>query len=372
MKSTANIGGHETNLDFVRALAVLLVVCSHLAWFFGDPHFSFFQPAILGKLGVIIFFVHSGIVNMLSIERQVNKQGERCLFRAFMTRRCFRIYPLSIAVVALIFFAKVPASRLETYGAVTVGQHANVELIPSLLLVQNFLHLDQIVGPLWSLPYEIQIYCLFPIGYLVMRRFRSGKLLLFAWSLLAALDYLVAPHFARHANVGQLITIPDLLFYLILFLPGLYAYKEMQISQRVVGFWALPALLALLASVWCLAYDQTKCVFVTLCLGLALPYVRTCRVAAVNLTCGWVAKYSYGIYLLHFPAIWLAFVRLGRFPRVVQAVAFLTVTLGGSVLAYHALEHPMILIGNKAAAAIGRTKRPERIQAIAAVAGMVP
>ncbi len=62
---------HETNLDFVRAVAVLMVVCSRLVWFFGNVHLSFLQPSVLGKLGVIIFFVHSGIVNMTSIERHV-------------------------------------------------------------------------------------------------------------------------------------------------------------------------------------------------------------------------------------------------------------------------------------------------------------
>jgi peptidoglycan/LPS O-acetylase OafA/YrhL len=361
---------HETNLDFIRALAVLMVVCSHLAWFFGDPHLSFFQPAILGKLGVIIFFVHSGIVNMLSIERQVDKRGTYRLFRAFMTRRCFRIYPLSIAVVSIIFLAKVPAGRLETFGAVTIGQHARLELLPSLLLVQNFLRLDQIVGPLWSLPYEVQIYCLFPILYLALRRFNSAKVLLFAWSLLAAVDYLVAPHFAKHADLGHFVTVPDLLFYFILFLPGLYAYKEMQTSQRVVGFGALPALLALICSIWCLGYDQTRCVFVTFCLGLALPWIKSCNVAALNRVCGWVAKYSYGIYLLHFPAIWLAFIRMGHFPRVIQGIAFLLATLGGSVLAYHALEHPMIVIGNRAAAAISESKNSVRLHRAAAAAGV--
>jgi peptidoglycan/LPS O-acetylase OafA/YrhL len=95
------VPNHETNLDFVRAVAVLMVVGSHLAWFFGNVHLSFFQPALFGKLGVIIFFCHSGIVNMLSIERHVDKHGEHHLFRAFMTRRCFRIYPLSMFVVKI-------------------------------------------------------------------------------------------------------------------------------------------------------------------------------------------------------------------------------------------------------------------------------
>jgi len=168
------VGGHETNLDFVRALAVLMVVGSHLLLFFGNLHIGFLQPSLFGKLGVVIFFVHSGVVNMFSIERHVQKHGEQRLFRAFMTRRCFRIYPLSIFVVLVIFFAKIPVSHIDNF-VTTIGQNATHELAPSLLLVQNFLRFDQILGPLWSLPYEVQIYCLFPMIYLALRRFNSAK-----------------------------------------------------------------------------------------------------------------------------------------------------------------------------------------------------
>ena len=89
MNQNDNVGAHETNLDFIRAVAVLIVVGSHLALFFGNLHIGFLEPSLFGKLGVVIFFVHSGIVNMFSIERHVQKHGEYRLFRAFMIRRCF-------------------------------------------------------------------------------------------------------------------------------------------------------------------------------------------------------------------------------------------------------------------------------------------
>lgn len=367
MNRTKTLGSHETNLDFVRALAVLMVVGSHLAWFFGNLHVSFLQPALFGELGVIIFFVHSGIVNMLSIERHVEKHGEQRLFRAFMTRRCFRIYPLSVFVVSVIFVAKLPVSHINHY-ITTIGQHPSGEFVPSLLLVQNFVRYEQILGPLWSLPYEVQIYCLFPMIYLALRRFNSAKILVFAWALLAAVDHVLAPHIAKHGNLGRVITIPDLLFYFILFLAGLYAYKEMQTSRRVLRFWALPAILAFVSLVWLFSYDDTRCIFISLCLGLSLPHIRNCEIGIVNQVCGWVAKYSYGIYLLHDPAIWLGFVRFGHVPIAARISIFLLTTFGGGALIYHALEHPMILVGNKAAAAISRKKVFVKAQAASAYA----
>jgi peptidoglycan/LPS O-acetylase OafA/YrhL len=368
MNQKDNVSAHETNLDFIRAVAVLIVVASHLALFFGNLHIGFLEPSLIGKFGVVIFFVHSGIVNMFSIERHVQQHGEYRLFRAFMIRRSFRIYPLSIFVVLAIFFTKLPASHIANFIA-TIGQHANAELVPSLLLVQNFVRFDQILGPLWSLPYEVQIYCLFPMIYLILRRFSSTRAILFAWAILAAVDQLIAPRLAKHGYVGSSVVIPDLLFYFLLFLAGLCAYKEMQTSRRLLHFWLLPALLAFMCVAWLLSYDNIKCIFLSLSLGLALPHIQSCEISALKRICGWVAKYSYGIYLLHDPAIWLGFVRLGNLPIMVRFSAFMLATFGGSILIYHALEHPMILIGNKAAVAISRKKIPAKVRVAAAIAG---
>jgi peptidoglycan/LPS O-acetylase OafA/YrhL len=359
------VGTQETNLDFVRALAVLMVVAAHLGWFLGDVHLSFLEPSLLGRLGVVIFFVHSGIVNLLSIERHVYKQGDHRLLRAFMTRRCFRIYPLSIFIVSIIYLTRVPIAHINVWST-TIGNNPRAELLPSLLLVQNFVQFDQIVEPLWSLPYEIQMYCLFPLIYLGLRRFNSARILVFSWALLAAVQHVIAPHIAKHGNLGHIFALPDMLYYFLWFLAGLYAYKEMQTSRRTLPFWALPALLGFLCVLCSLSYDRSKFIFMSLCLGLALPYIKNCEIGTINRVCGWVAKYSYGIYLLHDPAIWLGFVRFSHIPMFARIAIFLLTTFGGSVLLYHALEHPMILIGNKAAAAISR----KRVSVKAAACGV--
>jgi hypothetical protein len=60
---------------------------------------------------------------------------------------------------------------------------------------------------------------------------------------------------------------------------------------------------------------------------------------------------------------------LGNLPIVVRLSAFMLATFGGSILIYHALEHPMILIGNKAAIAISRKTIPAKARAAAVMAG---
>ena len=364
-----HIDGHETNLDFVRAFAVLAVVAAHLGSFFGNLHVSFLEVSLVGRLGVVIFFVHSGIVNLLSIERHVHKHGENGLFRAFMTRRALRIYPLSVLIVALIYLTHIPVAHIENWVA-RPANHSRAELVPSLLLVQNFFQFDQLLDPLWSLPYEIQMYCLFPWIYLALRRFRSTRSVVFAWALLAAVQFVLAPHLANHKNLGGVFAIPDLLFFFLWFLSGIYAYKEMQTSERSLPFWTLPTLIGIACLLCCLSYDRAKFVFIGFCFGLALPYIKSGENLVVNRACAWVAKYSYGIYLLHDPGIWLGFVRFSHLPAVARSIIFLLTTFGGSVLLYHALEHPMILVGNRAASAIAKGKTVLRLQAAAAGGGL--
>jgi len=342
-----------------------MVVGAHLGWFLGDIRCSFFEVSLLGRLGVVIFFVHSGIVNMLSIDRHVQKAGSYALFSSYMTRRCFRIYPLSIVVVSIVFLTKIPVAHISAWSA-TTGNHPQAEFLPSLLLVQNFVQFDQILEPLWSLPYEIQTYCLFPSIYLALRRFKSSSILIFAWAFLATVNHVLGPRLLKHGSIGHILILPDMLYYFLGFLAGLYAYKEMQTSRRVLPFWALPALLGFLCLVCTLSYDRSKFIFISLCLGLALPHIQECELGALNRICGWVAKYSFGIYLLHDPAIWLGFVRCAHLPVVVRATVFLLTTFGGSVILYHAIEYPMIKLGNKVAAAIGKTKVPAMTQAAAA------
>ncbi len=85
-------------------------------------------------------------------------------------------------------------------------------------------------------------------------------MLLFAWALLAAADHVMVPHFLKHTNVGRFVIVPDMLFYFLLFLAGLHAFKEMQTSTRDLRFVVLPALLAMVSFLWLFSHDNTKCI----------------------------------------------------------------------------------------------------------------
>ena len=87
-------------------VAVLLVVQAHLTGFFGVRSYWFFEPSLLGGLGVVLFFVNTSLVLMMSLERQEQLSEGRFLYFVFLIRRAFRIYPLSIVFCMFVYLTE--------------------------------------------------------------------------------------------------------------------------------------------------------------------------------------------------------------------------------------------------------------------------
>ena len=81
------------NLDLLRSVAVLAVLADHVAATRGIAQKHIFLWD-LGSWGVLLFFVHTSFVLMMSLER-LQFAGQQ-LYATFYIRRFFRIYPLSI------------------------------------------------------------------------------------------------------------------------------------------------------------------------------------------------------------------------------------------------------------------------------------
>jgi len=151
----------DPNLDFLRTMAVLFVVASHVAYFFGIVTVATLSVVLIGVFGVLIFFVHTSLVLMFSLERQWNQRGKHGLFPMFMVRRCFRIFPLSIIVLVSIIAFHVPQATLVP-GRFEALNATPWDIVSNLALIQNLARRDSILTVMWSLPYEMQMYLFLP------------------------------------------------------------------------------------------------------------------------------------------------------------------------------------------------------------------
>ena len=203
------------NLDFLRSVAVLLVLVDHLFMAAGLAE-RFPVVYDMGRLGVLMFFVHTSLVLMLSLER--SKEGNSGdFFRGFYTRRAFRIYPLSIACVLLVCVFGVP----QTPGAAPAARSV-FQIIASLLLVQNVAGQVSVISPMWSLPLEVQMYIVLPFLFIFARR-HSAKDLLKVGCAAALIglpfDRALSMHLVR--GLGRL----DILDYAPCFIAGVMSYR---------------------------------------------------------------------------------------------------------------------------------------------------
>lgn len=318
------------NLDVLRSVAVLLVMALHTLLCFGTEKLGGISLRPMGTFGVLLFFVHTSLVLMLSLQRQQRQPRGGGLFVPFMVRRVFRIYPLSVLTVTCIFLFQVPVTNFAWPDIGWGGYMAN------MLLVQNLTGSASIPGVLWSLPYEIQMYLLLPALFLLANRLRSMWPLLVLWAGAA----LVAGLNARHP------VIPDLVKYVPCFLPGIMAFKLGLHRSRLRFHW-WPVFLGMV-TVFFVFFGHIAAGWVAcLAVGLAIPYFQEMPDGLLRKCAHLVAKYSYGIYLVHTSCLWLAFRKCDFLPMAGRMGLFLILVILLPVVLYHAVESPLIEVGRK-------------------------
>jgi peptidoglycan/LPS O-acetylase OafA/YrhL len=339
------------NMDFMRAVAVLLVLFGHLTYFLGLTDWGPLRLIFAGIMGVEIFFVHTCFVLMLSLERQWKSQSAAELFGSFMVRRVFRIYPLSISVICLIAAFRLPMAELRSEQFVAMPLHP-VLVVSNLLLVQS--PRESILGPTWSLPFEMAMYLFLPWLFLLLY---PNKL---CWTLVAGWLFSVLAGLAFLAYLGG--DGNKFLLYVPCFLPGVIAYQLQRTQRR-----HLPAIVwpgVVIGVVLLYLWNQNlapnawiKGWIACLTLGASSPFFAQISAPWLTEPSRLIAKYSYGIYLTHFFCIWLVFDRLHYvLPRTARLPLFVALVVSLPIAFYHFLEEPLIQLGKRAAKRFERGK----------------
>jgi peptidoglycan/LPS O-acetylase OafA/YrhL len=309
------------NLDLLRSIAVGLVVLSHLAanlkWDLRGYSFD-----ALGRIGVAVFFVHTSLVLMMSLKRQ----GGAAV--PFFIRRFFRVYPLAVVIVLFVTLNK------------WLWDQPLEGVLSNLLLIQNLTGQKSTPPPLWSLPYEVQMYLFLPALLALTQAcrplLRTG--LLWAGSVVLALLAWRADAFAY-----------SIIQFVPCFIPGVLAFvlgqRQHYSPALLFAGVVLPASIfvpVLVAQGW----PETQLLWVVCAaLGLVIPLCRPIRVTALAGASKTVATYSYGIYLTHLFAIGVGFYALKGAPAALQWAAFVAVLFILPIAAYRWIEKPGIELG---------------------------
>jgi|SRR5579862_168696 len=324
------------NLDLLRSIAVFNVVVFHLLLFFKKTNLGLLS--FIGTWGVLLFFVHTSLVLMFSLERHEGRMRGVNIFWPFYLRRCFRIFPLSVVVVSAIALFGWPVGHLHL-GQFYAVHLSRGGLMANLLLIQNLTRSESIVAPLWSLPLELGMYLFLPLLFLLARASRTVLPLLGVWAF-AALAAYASIHILHSDEFTLLISVPC-------FMSGVVSYKLAKSARVKLPFIAWPATLAAATFLMLRVPKPSRTWIWCLAVGLALPFFTEMTSIWLRKGCHYIARYSYGIYLTHFICIWFAFVELARLPLAMRWLIFAVTAAAAPVVLYHAVEAPMILLGHK-------------------------
>jgi peptidoglycan/LPS O-acetylase OafA/YrhL len=291
----------------------------------------------IGHAGVLAFFVHTSLVLMYSLER-MTRSVERVTLR-FYVRRFFRIYPLSVFCITLALIFHIPNMTWQTPDVITTGM-----VFSNLLLVQDVFARTSILSPLWSLPYEVQMYLVLPALYFLALRKHSPILLGGLYVFFCGFGILVFIMTHGHLNMAE---------YIPCFICGVLCYSlRDRIPARIPAFFWPPFVLALISGYCLVRETHDKAPYMVgwifcLLLGLAINAFHDSTFKPINFVAEKVALYSYGIYLIHLPILYLVFIVLGIKSHVFGTLLFLAGTMAASIIAYHFIESPLIEVGRK-------------------------
>lgn len=353
-----NSSHESSNLDFMRSMAVLFVFGDHVLIYFQQHHSPYVTRlgllTYIGHWGVLMFFVHTSLVLMFSLERMQCRFPGKPLYLPFLAKRVFRLFPLSVLTVLVVTIFKLPVGQIV--GGRFLPAHLDWGgIILNLLLLQNLKYTPSVIAPLWSLSYEMQMYLVLPPLFLLVRASRRVWPLLLLW----VVAVLVGTHARGLARFG----VPDFIIYLPCFLSGVVAYKLTAAWRPRVPALLWPFALALMTAIFLARPNHwSTWWYCCLLLGAAAPQFREMTGLVARRMCNTIARYSYGIYLLHFICIWLSFQAIRGVPEWTRWIVLLVTTSVFPYVCYHLVEEPMIRVGERVTEAL-RVKLGSRLRA---------
>jgi len=348
-----------SNLDVLRSVAIITVLIDHLIptlhteLGFGTPFILGFT-AHIGQAGVLAFFVHTSIVLMMSLER-LQEQASAITLR-FYLRRAFRIFPLSWVIIAGVLLLGLPSNTWRAPDEISLPV-----ILANVSLIQNIWTKKQVIQPLWSLAYEMQMYLILPILFSLIQKQKGRKLMFVLLIICSAGGYCLAQKTGGRLNMAA---------YLPCFVAGVWSFGLRKVTiPRLSSMLWLPLVIGLvLVYAWLHKTEPEPVywqgwIYCTI-LGALIPLFLNIQSRSLKWICNQIARYSYGMYLLHVPVLYLVFRFLQVADSAVGSVLFFTLTLLGSITVYYLVEEPLIELGRRLSEP--KNRLGDRIRAVVA------
>lgn len=333
------------SLDGIRAFSFLLVFLSHAG----------LGNLLPGGFGVTIFFFLSGylITTLLRLEYNLK---ETISLKQFYLRRAFRILPP--------FYVVLTVATLLTLVGVIPGTLTLPAILSQVFYYNNFYAVFNTfagqapgTGIFWSLAVEEHFYLLFPVAYLLLRRYlpsvkKQTLILVGVCALVLAWRVVLVYGFGTSEERTEFTTDTRLDALLLGCILAIYANPILDKARLDRKWWAyclapigvvgLILSLVLRDQLYRESFRyslQGVCLFPIFIAAIRCPDLWPYKI----LNFRWIrfmGTLSYSLYLVHF--IYLSAISLRtNLPLPVQGILGMTLSLATAVAIYYTVERPM-------------------------------
>lgn len=338
---------HIKGFDGLRAISILMVLFTHLAW---DetllPQTPFVQQRLLhlfnGFTGVNMFFVLSGFLITLILLNEKKKTG-KINFKNFYARRFLRLLPPLLiffpTVLLLMYFKQIP----ETYKGWCLAVCYLYNFAPN-----QYYSVE--IGHTWSLALEEQFYLLWPT---VIHFFKKHAIAIISFGLIIACFlarlYLPSfPHITANYKFERwfLPAVAPVIFGCLAALYYFHSSKKPSSILLILSFVILfTAPLYLSKNYWGALYflqaPGVSCLLLYIAYNQKSLLTATLSIAPI----AYIGKISYGIYVYQG-----LFLRTGAFNHgmwIQQYPQNLILTFIVAILSYHLIERKALQLKQK-------------------------
>lgn len=359
------------NLNSLRFIAASLVIIHHI-----ESHKAFFKLnnlyqinffEIVGKLGVVLFFVMSGflITSLLLKEHQENNSIS---FKKFYMRRILRIWPLYYLTILMGFYVYpyIPFFSdpyQDLYVNVLESRSSNIyyylSIFANLGVVKH--GLISYTSHVWSIATEEQFYLIWPLLFSIFHKRLLQMMvivIIFYWSIKyinykpQIINRLFEKEFAENLR--------DFWYFFninCMAIGGIFAYilhKNYMVVKLLLNqytFYIATFTTVIFLSIginFGFFHYEIYCVlFGVIISNLAFnpKFKKTLEFKITN----YLGTISYGLYMLHLPVLLIA-IKIGHYFNSYYLLPY-TITFGGSILishlSYKYFETPFLKLKSK-------------------------
>jgi len=189
------------NLNGLRFIAAIMVFIHHMELLKSSFNLSNFWENksifILGKLGVVLFFVLSGfLITYLLLEEE--QQTKKINIKNFFKRRILRIWPLYYLILILSFFILPNFQFFEFPGKpFSFSDFPLKALLLYLFMLPNMAAANLASIPFasqsWSIGTEEQFYIIWPFIFILFKKYRMQAIFLVLAAYLI-IKYILSVH----------------------------------------------------------------------------------------------------------------------------------------------------------------------------------